>query len=102
MATAKVEKPFAAGLPSGLDEAMEVEVEATFEEDEDLYTNLKTLQRQLEFYDIQARFKGCTSISFWRMVVCQPMRKAVQPASRVLLSNTRSLSGIITCLNLIC
>lgn len=55
MATAKVEKPFAVGLSAGLDEAMEIEVEATFEEDEDLYTNLKTLQRQLEFYDIQAR-----------------------------------------------
>lgn len=40
-----------------------MEVEVPGEEDDDLYTRLKTLQRQLEFFEIQARLalssQGC-------------------------------------------
>ena len=40
------------------DEPMDMDLETGVEEeDEDLYTRLKTLQRQLEFYEIQV----CTS-----------------------------------------
>ena len=36
-------------------ESMQIDQASTTETDEDLYTRLKTLQRQLEFLDIQAR-----------------------------------------------
>ena len=50
-----VEKPMDTGkavLPAP-EEPVDMELEAPAEEDEDLYTKLKTLQRQLEFYEIQ-------------------------------------------------
>jgi hypothetical protein len=53
MATAKVEKPVPVDLPSTSEGPVDMDVENSFEEDEDLYTKLKTLQRQLEFFDIQ-------------------------------------------------
>jgi hypothetical protein len=50
-----VEKPMDTGkavLPPP-EEPVDMDLEAPQEEDEDLYTKLKTLQRQLEFYEIQ-------------------------------------------------
>ena len=61
MAT-KVERP--KPVPDVKDsEPADMEVEVPGEEDDDLYTRLKTLQRQLEFFEIQARLalssQGC-------------------------------------------
>ncbi len=60
----EVEKPVPADLLMKgkdkvvLDEPMDMDLETgAEEEDNDLYTRLKTLQRQLEFYEIQV----CTS-----------------------------------------
>jgi hypothetical protein len=56
----EVEKPVSADLLSkgkaqvAIDEPMDMELEiGVEEEEEDLYTRLKNLQRQLEFYEIQ-------------------------------------------------
>ena len=56
----EVEKPVPAGLlvkgkdKAILDEPLDMELDTGVEEeDDDLYTRLKTLQRQLEFYEIQ-------------------------------------------------
>lgn len=56
----EVEKPVPANLLMKgkdklvVDEPMDIELETGVEEeDDDLYTRLKTLQRQLEFYEIQ-------------------------------------------------
>lgn len=56
----EVEKPVSADLLgkgkalAALEEPVDMEVEVGVEEDdEDLYTRLKNLQRQLEFYEIQ-------------------------------------------------
>jgi hypothetical protein len=54
MAT-KVERPEPVPEPKELEQPTDMEVEAAGEEDDDLYTRLKTLQRQLEFFEIQAR-----------------------------------------------
>jgi len=56
----EVEKPLIDLLSKGKenlvsDEPVDMELETSPEEDEDLYTMLKNLQRQLEFYEIQVR-----------------------------------------------
>ena len=40
-------------IPAEVDEAMQVDVASGDDAGEDLYTRLKTLQRQLEFLEIQ-------------------------------------------------
>ncbi len=65
----EVEKPVAAEMLSpgkarvALDEPIDMEMELGAENgEEDLYTRLKTLQRQLEFYEIQVSLlSSCSS-----------------------------------------
>jgi hypothetical protein len=40
---------------------MEIDVGTSYEEEEDLYTRLKVLQRQLEFFDIQVCRFSCST-----------------------------------------
>ena len=71
MAQVMVDKPVKIPPPPP-EEPVDMELEAPQEEEEDLYTKLKTLQRQLEFYEIQvhsqtenwqsARLSGNTQI----------------------------------------
>ena len=55
MAQVMVDKPVKVPPPPP-EEPVDMELETPQEEDEDLYTKLKTLQRQLEFYEIQVHF----------------------------------------------
>ena len=49
-----------------VDEPMDVDLETGVEEeDDDLYTRLKTLQRQLEFYEIQVRTSSARMQGTW-------------------------------------
>ncbi len=51
-----------------VDEPMDVDFETGVEEeDDDLYTRLKTLQRQLEFYEIQVRTSSASMQGTWPM-----------------------------------
>lgn len=69
----EVEKPVAAGLLSptkaqvALDAPVDMELETSTKEEEDLYTRLKTLQRQLEFYEIQVSLLGSSRTDFFRL-----------------------------------
>ena len=54
MASASVAKPLEPVPQLSIDE-MQLDSAQPDGEPEDLYTQLKTLQRQLEFYEIQAR-----------------------------------------------
>lgn len=54
MAT-KVERPEPVPEMKEPEQPADMEVEVAGEDDDDLYTRLKTLQRQLEFFEIQAR-----------------------------------------------
>jgi hypothetical protein len=50
--------------PAEVEEAMQVDAAGTDSNNEDLYTRLKTLQRQLEFLDIQVRSSTIDLCSF--------------------------------------
>ncbi len=52
-------------------EAMEVQEQAG-DEDGDLYTRLKTLQRQLEFFEIQVRIKPPMQLGTLSSTACHP------------------------------
>ena len=72
MAT-KVERPEPVPEIKELEQPADMEIEVTGEDvDDDLYTRLKTLQRQLEFFEIQARTLLCAqtlraalALQFW-------------------------------------
>ena len=55
MASASVAKPIEPLPHASIDDMQVDSAQPDGEPDEDLYTQLKTLQRQLEFYEIQAR-----------------------------------------------
>ncbi len=55
MASASVAKPIEPLPHASIDDMQVDSTQPDGEPDEDLYTQLKTLQRQLEFYEIQAR-----------------------------------------------
>ena len=70
----EVQKPVSADLlvkgkdKVVVDEPMDVDLETGVEEeDDDLYTRLKTLQRQLEFYEIQVRTSSARTQGTWPM-----------------------------------
>ena len=52
-------------------EAMEVQEQAS-DEDGDLYTRLKTLQRQLEFFEIQVRITTPVQLGALSSTACHP------------------------------
>jgi 26S proteasome regulatory subunit T3 len=56
MAAAAVLKQLAEPLTKTKDSTEEMQIDSTNGEDEDLYTRLKTLQRQLEFQEIQEEY----------------------------------------------
>ena len=67
MASASVAKPLESVAHLSIDE-MQLDSAQPDGEPEDLYTQLKTLQRQLEFYEIQAR--ACCSKSINAGLAC--------------------------------
>ena len=60
-----VDKPMdtGKGVPPAPEEPLDMELEAPVEKEEDLYTKLKTLQRQLEFYEIQVHSRTILTAS---------------------------------------
>ena len=59
MASASVAKPIDPLPHASIDDMQVDSTQTEGEPDEDLYTQLKTLQRQLEFYEIQVRLCCC-------------------------------------------
>ena len=64
MAT-KVERPEPVPEMKEPEQPADMEIEVAGEDDDDLYTRLKTLQRQLEFFEIQARALAAHTRRAW-------------------------------------